>query len=156
MFRCKVNQLRETINKAGLNKFLEYENVVLTKSYTANGSTGKISHMDAWTWLAGLKTPLDNTEGKIKEIVASFTKTTSAPYTHVYVFAFSEYNESENIYTLNTNYGTGGKITCEPNDVIEIGSDVKYMTVRVESGSSAPYNVEDYFDLESTISIAKI
>ena len=157
--KCLVTKLPEGINKAGLHVFnmnSYFEDVSLTKTYTANGQTGVITHGNDWTWLAGVVTPISNDGNIVGVKLASFSYGTIRV---VAIYCFSEYDDVNNIHTLNTDYGDEGRIAFMISgekllDYVNIGTDVKYITIRV--GGQADSDIGDFINANTILQLERI
>ena len=157
--KCLVTKLPEGINKAGLPLFnmnTYFEDVSLTKTYTANAQTGVITHSNNWTWLAGVVTPTSNDGDIVGVKLASFSSDTIRV---VAIYCFSEYDDVNNIHTLNTDYGDEGRIVFMVSgekllDYVNIGTDVKYITVRV--GGHKGSDIGDFINANTILQLERI
>ena len=157
--KCLVTKLKEGINKAGLpvlNIDTHLEDVTLTKTYVANGTTGIITHSSNWTNLAGVETPIRNDGDIIGVKMPTFP---SGTVVAVAIYCFSEYDDTQDIHTLNPDYGEGGRVifmlsSAVTQDYVRIGTDVKYITVRVAGQEST--DIGDFITANTIIQLQKL
>lgn len=157
--KCLVTKLKEGINKAGLpvlNMDTHFEDLNLIKTYVANATTGLITHDPDWIWLAGVETPIRNDGDIIGVKMPTFP---SGTVRVVAIYCFSEYDDTQDIHTLNTDYGEGGRVvlmlsSAVAHDYIRIGADVKYITVRVTGEENT--DIGDFITANTILQLEKL